>query len=40
MLDVLMECEGEIMEYNFEQMIGCFEDRAYTELKDYRLKIN
>ena len=40
LLDVLMECEGEIMEYNFEQMIGDFEDRAYDELKESKLNIN
>lgn len=40
LLDVLMECEAEIMEHNFEQMIGDFEDRAYDELKESRLNIN
>lgn len=40
LLDVLMECEGEIMEYNFEQSIGEFEDRTYDELKESKLNIN
>ena len=37
--NVLVECEGEIMEFNFEQMLGDFEDRAYDELKESRLNI-
>ena len=36
---VLVECEGDIMEFNFEQMLGDFEDRAYDELKESRLNI-
>lgn len=40
LLDVITDCEGEIMEYNFEQMIGDFEDRSYDEFKDARLNIN
>lgn len=39
LLDVLVECEGDIMEFNFEQMLGDFEDRAYDELKESRLNI-
>ena len=39
LLDVLVECEGDIMEFNFEQMLGDFEDRAYDELKDFRSNI-
>jgi hypothetical protein len=40
LLDVLIECEGEIIEHYFEQIIGDFEDRAYDELKESRLNIN
>ena len=39
LLDVLVECEGDIMEFNFEQMLGDFEDRAFDELKESRLNI-
>ena len=39
LLDVLVECEGNIMEFNFEQMLGDFEDRVYDELKESRLNI-
>ena len=40
LIEVITDCEGEIMEYNFEQMIGDFEDRSYDEFKDTRLNIN
>lgn len=40
LIEVITDCEGEIMEYNFEQMIGDFEDRSYDEFKDIRLNIN
>ena len=40
LLDVLIECEGEIIEHYFEQIISEFEDKSYDELKDSRLNIN
>ena len=39
LLDVIVNCEGEILEYRFEQSIADYEDRAYTVYKDSKLDL-
>ena len=35
--DILVECEGEILEYRFEQSTGEYEDDKYDEFRESKV---